>query len=181
MKARSIYALTQRKQGWDCMRHVEILAAGCIPFFVGLLALPPCVAAALPRQELLAAATGAGKTGSYTFFILATLGVYLLNICCNRCKYHICLSFDTAMFRQKHSLFARTELRDMAWAGGGAADNSAARNATTARLLTHTRRHLTTAALARFFLQAAGVRKGPVLVLSPRPAHAMDPDCEPLR
>lgn len=33
---RSYYALTCKKAGWDCMRHYEILANGCIPYFIGL-------------------------------------------------------------------------------------------------------------------------------------------------
>ncbi len=33
---RAYFAVTQKKGGWDCMRHYEILANGCIPYFVGL-------------------------------------------------------------------------------------------------------------------------------------------------
>ena len=33
---KSFYAVTKLKGGWDCMRHYEILANGCIPYFVGL-------------------------------------------------------------------------------------------------------------------------------------------------
>lgn len=33
---RSYYAITCAKGGWDCMRHYEILANGCIPYFVDL-------------------------------------------------------------------------------------------------------------------------------------------------
>jgi hypothetical protein len=33
---RAYFAVTQKKDGWDCMRHYEILANGCIPYFVGL-------------------------------------------------------------------------------------------------------------------------------------------------
>ena len=29
----SFFALTSKKGGWDCMRHYEILANGCIPYF----------------------------------------------------------------------------------------------------------------------------------------------------
>jgi len=32
----SYYAVTSKKAGWDCMRHYEILANGCIPYFVDL-------------------------------------------------------------------------------------------------------------------------------------------------
>ena len=33
---RAYFAITTQKYGWDCMRHYEILANGCIPYFVGL-------------------------------------------------------------------------------------------------------------------------------------------------
>ncbi len=34
--SRSYFALTWKKGGWDCLRHYEILASGCIPYFVDL-------------------------------------------------------------------------------------------------------------------------------------------------
>ncbi len=33
---RSYFAITQKKGGWDCLRHYEILACGCIPYFLDL-------------------------------------------------------------------------------------------------------------------------------------------------
>ncbi len=30
---RAFYAVTCKKAGWDCLRHYEILANGCIPYF----------------------------------------------------------------------------------------------------------------------------------------------------
>jgi hypothetical protein len=33
---RSYFAVTCRKGGWDCLRHYEILANGCIPYFLDL-------------------------------------------------------------------------------------------------------------------------------------------------
>jgi hypothetical protein len=33
---RSFYAITCKKGGWDCMRHYEILANGCIPYFLDI-------------------------------------------------------------------------------------------------------------------------------------------------
>ena len=32
----SLFALTYKKAGWDCLRHYEILANGCIPLFLDL-------------------------------------------------------------------------------------------------------------------------------------------------
>lgn len=37
----SVYGMTFKKGGWDCLRHYEILANGCIPYFPGIEALPP--------------------------------------------------------------------------------------------------------------------------------------------
>lgn len=31
--ANSIFATTTKKNGWDCLRHYEIIASGCLPFF----------------------------------------------------------------------------------------------------------------------------------------------------
>lgn len=33
---RSYFAITTKKAGWDCLRHYEILASGCIPYFLDL-------------------------------------------------------------------------------------------------------------------------------------------------
>ena len=38
--AKCYYAITMKKGGWDCLRHYEILAAGCIPYFIDLHLLP---------------------------------------------------------------------------------------------------------------------------------------------
>ena len=32
----SLFAITQKKHGWDCLRHYEILMNGCIPYFVDI-------------------------------------------------------------------------------------------------------------------------------------------------
>lgn len=32
----SIFAITMKKGGWDCLRHYEIIANGCIPYFINL-------------------------------------------------------------------------------------------------------------------------------------------------
>ena len=35
-----MWAKTTRKAGWDCMRHYEILANGCIPYFPDIANCP---------------------------------------------------------------------------------------------------------------------------------------------
>jgi hypothetical protein len=37
---RSLFAITRKKAGWDCMRHLEILANGAIPYFLDLERCP---------------------------------------------------------------------------------------------------------------------------------------------
>jgi hypothetical protein len=36
----SLFGITMKKAGWDCLRHYEILMNGCIPYFVDLNACP---------------------------------------------------------------------------------------------------------------------------------------------
>lgn len=52
---KSYFAVTCRKGGWDCLRHYEILANGCIPYFVDLEQCPPNTMFALPKELILEA------------------------------------------------------------------------------------------------------------------------------
>lgn len=52
---RSYFAITCIKGGWDCLRHYEILASGCIPYFVDLEMCPPETMAFLPKDLILEA------------------------------------------------------------------------------------------------------------------------------
>lgn len=47
---RSYFAVTCRKAGWDCMRHYEILANGCIPYFLDLDSCPEKTISHLPKE-----------------------------------------------------------------------------------------------------------------------------------
>ena len=51
----SMFALTTKKCGWDCMRHYEILANGCIPYFPDIENCPSNTMALLPKELLLKA------------------------------------------------------------------------------------------------------------------------------
>lgn len=51
----SYFAVTCKKGGWDCMRHYEILANGCIPYFVDLDKCNPNTMKLLPRELILEA------------------------------------------------------------------------------------------------------------------------------
>ena len=45
----SIFAVTCKKSGWDCMRHYEILACGCIPIFINLNECPDSIMTHFPK------------------------------------------------------------------------------------------------------------------------------------
>ena len=49
----SLFAITKKKAGWDCMRHYEILANGCIPIFLDLENCPINTLTHLPKKCLL--------------------------------------------------------------------------------------------------------------------------------
>jgi len=46
----SYFGITIKKAGWDCMRHYEILANGCIPLFFNILDIPPKTMVNFPRD-----------------------------------------------------------------------------------------------------------------------------------
>ena len=50
---KSMFAITMKKAGWDCMRHYEILACGTIPYFVDIHSCPPNTMALLPKQMFI--------------------------------------------------------------------------------------------------------------------------------
>jgi hypothetical protein len=52
---RSYYAITRKKGGWDCLRHYEILANGCIPYFINLEQCPQNTMHLLPKDLILQA------------------------------------------------------------------------------------------------------------------------------
>jgi hypothetical protein len=50
---KSYFAITTKKGGWDCMRHYEIMANGCIPYFPDIEHCPINTMALLPKTLLL--------------------------------------------------------------------------------------------------------------------------------
>lgn len=50
---KSYYGLTTKKAGWDCMRHYEILANNCIPYFPDLEDCPKNTLTFLPKEILI--------------------------------------------------------------------------------------------------------------------------------
>jgi hypothetical protein len=51
----SLFGITMKKGGWDCLRHYEIMANSCVPWFLDLESCPPTTMTRLPRHQLLAA------------------------------------------------------------------------------------------------------------------------------
>jgi hypothetical protein len=53
--AESLFGVTMKKNGWDCVRHYEIMANNCIPLFLDIKQSPPTVMTTLPRPQLIEA------------------------------------------------------------------------------------------------------------------------------
>jgi len=51
--ANSVFGITTCKAGWDCMRHYEILANGCIPWFENLEECPPQTMTHFPKEIIV--------------------------------------------------------------------------------------------------------------------------------
>ena len=49
----SLFAITTKKAGWDCMRHYEILANGCIPYFPDIENCPKNTMSLLPKKLII--------------------------------------------------------------------------------------------------------------------------------
>ncbi len=53
MYQNSMFGLSYKKGGWDCLRHYEILMNGCLPLFIGLEKCPEFTLINLPKNKLL--------------------------------------------------------------------------------------------------------------------------------
>lgn len=49
----SLFAYTRKKGGWDCLRHYEIMANGCIPIFKELDRCPPETLISFPKDLIM--------------------------------------------------------------------------------------------------------------------------------
>jgi len=47
---RSFFGLTWKKGGWDCLRHLELLASGCLPLFTDIARAPRGVLSLYPKR-----------------------------------------------------------------------------------------------------------------------------------
>jgi len=98
---RSYFAVTCKKGGWDCLRHYEILANGCIPYFIDIDKCNPDTMHFLPKDLIMQA--------------MNLEGVSYLNI--------------------DHTKFNKEKYDELLH-----------------KLLEHTRKHLTTKAMAQYLL-----------------------------
>lgn len=48
----SLFGLTWKKAGWDCLRHYEILSQGCLPLFFDIRHLPETLMKTYPRAQV---------------------------------------------------------------------------------------------------------------------------------
>ena len=48
----SLFGVTMKKVGWDCLRHYEILGIRCVPHFIDIDECPPDICISLPKKEL---------------------------------------------------------------------------------------------------------------------------------
>lgn len=51
--ARSAYAHTSKKGGWDCLRHYEIMMNGCVPIFHNLENCPNNTLTKIPKKQII--------------------------------------------------------------------------------------------------------------------------------
>lgn len=73
----SFFGFTQKKSGWDCLRHYEIIAQGCAPYFENLTDCPYLTMHRFPRLETWQLMQIADQ---YLDHELLDLEGYLLNI-----------------------------------------------------------------------------------------------------
>lgn len=64
----AVFGYTRKKVGWDCLRHYEILANGCIPYFEDIDSMPPNTMKNFPR-DLVKEAMKNATIDNYHFYI----------------------------------------------------------------------------------------------------------------
>lgn len=62
----SLFGLTWKKAGWDCLRHYEILSQGCLPLFLDIHHMPYTLMKTYPRDKAEKLLDLAIKINGYT-------------------------------------------------------------------------------------------------------------------
>ena len=52
----SMFGRTMKKAGWQCLRHFELMACNCIPYFLNIELCPEPIMTELPKEDLIFAA-----------------------------------------------------------------------------------------------------------------------------
>jgi hypothetical protein len=61
----SLFGLTWKKAGWDCLRHYEILSQGCLPLFLDIHHMPLTLMKTYPRDKIARLLDVAVKISGY--------------------------------------------------------------------------------------------------------------------
>jgi len=51
--AESMFGVTMKKGGWDCVRHYEIMANNCVPLFLDIEQCPDDIMTTMPKEALI--------------------------------------------------------------------------------------------------------------------------------
>lgn len=99
----SLFGRTMRKAGWDCMRHAEILACGCLPVFENLEHCPPTIMVDLPKADLLVVKTLVDyyRSGGGIDIFSTSAGKELWESLMNRCMETLRTKMTTKAIAQR--------------------------------------------------------------------------------
>jgi hypothetical protein len=61
--AESMFGVTMKKNGWDCVRHYEIMANNCVPLFLDIEQCPEHIMTTLPKDALIKTIKQARESG----------------------------------------------------------------------------------------------------------------------
>jgi hypothetical protein len=61
------FGITFKKNGWDCLRHYEIMGAQCVPAFLDIVNCPPRTCTTLPKSLLLEVNAMIARNGTSGF------------------------------------------------------------------------------------------------------------------
>jgi len=70
-----MFGVTRKKAGWDCVRHIESIAAGCVPYFVDLEKMPQDTVKFCPKDLFRRAKMLEVVTRNVSFLDLSSFSV----------------------------------------------------------------------------------------------------------
>ena len=93
MYQNSIFGLTFKKEGWDCLRHYEILMNGCLPLFLDIENCPNTIMTNFPKKDV----SSIQKKYSYLLSFYNNFDLYPKK---NR-KIYFAINFIKSLFKKK--------------------------------------------------------------------------------